>query len=81
MPDNPFSMVVNGEVAAILFGFRNTGDEVLRVVGVQGHFTQPGQYDKFIRNITRMPYLAEVQPVRFKCCRALILNLGRGNNR
>lgn len=48
-------VVVNTEVSKVLFSFRNTDNLPYRVVGLNGRFTQPNQYDQPIQNVP-IPY-------------------------
>lgn len=60
MPDNPFSMLVNEETTTLLLGIRNNEPVPLKIVALHGRFTQPGNYENVIRNVTKMPYYAEL---------------------
>jgi hypothetical protein len=44
-------VVVNGESTEILIGFRNKGEDLLKVVGLNGRFTLPNDFDRAVRNV------------------------------
>ena len=53
-------MLVNDEITTLLLGVRNREQDPLRLVSIDGYFTQPGQYESIVRNITKMPYYLEI---------------------